>query len=235
MDKDKTTALQEAAKEIRLTATELASKLMQNPVFEIQTGESLVIHQMDSADFISAVEETEPADRLKLLVESMKRFSLEISFEGSVALGPFNLADHSWTLTAGNSGSLRIMTKPLTVRKSLAEMVSFLSKLPVGQAMVLKPFQELFLEDLSADAMFNYYQHCQETQDAASREKGQDLMFAQSCAELDAKNLTLKVYGLNALQIDRNIDASSGGILFKPVGNAKMQEPRVVIGLVAKA
>jgi hypothetical protein len=225
---------EEAGKEIRVTLQEMASKLSLDRVWELQTGSTLTVYQMDSSDFMSAVEEGEPAERLKFLVELMKRFSLDIAFEGSIALGPFNLADHSWSFTPGNSGSLRIMAKPTTMRKSLSEIVSFLTKLPVGQALVLKPCQELFIEELSADAMLNYYEHCQEHQDTASREKGQDAMFLQSCPLLEEKGLLLKVYGLNAMQIDRNIDASAGGILFRPVGNAELKDPRVVVGLIAK-
>lgn len=237
MQKEKTSAptlQEEQTKEIRMTWTELASKLLQSPIFELQNGESLVVHRMDSSDFISAVEQAEPVERLKLFAEIMKRFSIDISFEGSIALGPFNLADHSWSLSPGNSGTFRIIAKPIPVRKTLSEIISFLSKLPVGQALVLKPFQELFLEELSADAMLNYYQYCQENQEPSAREKGQDEMFNQSNKLLAEKNLLLKVYGLNAMQVDRNIDSNAGGILFRPVGNSELKEPRVVIGLVAK-
>lgn len=228
------TTAQEEIKEIKLTWQELSEKLLQQGYIEIQTGQTLVIHQIDITDFLSLVEEPLAPEKVKIFAEIMKRFFLDISFEGSLALGPFQLADQSWNLTCGNSGSLRITAKPLAVRKSLQEIVSFLSKIPVGQALVLKPTQELFLEEVSADAMFNYYQHCQDETDPVAREKGQDVMFASSSPLLTEKNLLLKIYGLNTKQVDRTIDAAAGGILFKPVGSPELKEPRIVIGLIAK-
>ena len=223
-----------SVKEVRVTLSQLAEMLIQQSKVELKAGQTLVIHQMDSSDLLTAVEETEATKQLGVLVEMMSRFSLEIKLEGSIALGPFNLADHSWTLAPGNSGELRILARPATVRKSLSEIVSFLKKLPVGQALVLRPFQELFLEEISANEMFNYYQHCQENQDPISREKEQDSLFIKSCEALADTNLLLKVYGLNAAQIDRNIDTGAGGISFKPVGNNELTAPRIVVGLVAK-
>ncbi len=224
---------EEEVKEIRLTWQGLADKLLQQGSLEIQTGQTLIIHQIDITDFLSLVEEPLAPEKVKLFTEIMKRFFLELSFDGSLALGPFQLADQSWNLTCGNSGSLRITAKPLTVRKSLQEVVSFLLKLPVGQALVLKSTQDLFLEEVSADAMFNYYQHCQDETDPVAREKGQDTMFASSSPLLVEKNLLLKIYGLNTKQVDRTIDAAAGGILFKPVGSSD-KEPKIVIGLIPK-
>ena len=223
-----------SVKELRVTSSQLADMLIQEGKIELNEGQSLVIQHMDSSDLLTAVEESEPTKQLGVLVEMMSRFSLEIRLEGSIALGPFNLADHSWTLSPGNSGLLRILAKPSTVRKPLSEIVSFLKKLPVGQALVLKPFQELFLEEISANEMFNYYQHCQENQDPISREKEQDSLFIKSCEALAETNLLLKVYGLNAAQIDRNIDTGAGGISFKPVSSSEFTSPRIVVGLVAK-
>lgn len=238
MDQTKTTTVttlqEDAIKEIKLTWQELANKLTGQGSVEIQEGQTLVIHQMDISDFLTLVEEPEATGKVKIFGEIMKRFFLELSLEGSLSLGSFQLADQSWNLTCGNSGFLRITTKPLALRKSLQEVVSFLSRIPVGQALVLKPNQDLFLEEVSADAMFNYYQHCQDETDAVSREKGQDEMFLSSCKLLKEKNLLLKIYGLNTQQVDRTIDAAAGGMLFKPVGSQELKEPRIVIGLIAK-
>jgi len=225
---------QETKEEIRLTWQQLAETLSKDGKLELGGEKTLIIHQMDGSDFLSLVEEPEATERLKIFVEIMKRFSLELSFEGSVALGPFNLPDHSWNVTAGQNGFLRILAKPLTVRKSIGEIVSFLSKLPIGQALVLKPYQELFIEEIPSDAMFNYYQKCQQENDPVLREKGQDEMFMAGSSALKEKSLALKVYGLNAKQVDRAIDAGAGGILFKPEGSAELKEPRIVVGLVAK-
>ncbi len=220
--------------EIRVTWAELTDRLSKERTLELTKEQTLVIHQIDSNDLLSAIEESQGAKRLGVLVDIMKRFSLDLSLEGSINFGAFNLAEHSWTISAGDSGFLRITAKPTAVRKSLNEIVSFLTKLPVGQALVLKPFQELFLEDISSSDMLNYYEYCQEEQDVKAREVEQDSLFAKNCPTLVEKGLSLKIYGLNAKQIDRNLDTNIGGLLFKPVGSEELKYPRLVIALFDK-
>ncbi|MBM3197686.1 MAG: hypothetical protein FJZ58_00325 [Chlamydiae bacterium] len=226
--------MEQTTQELKVTWTELASLLTKEGNLDLREGHSLIIHQIDTNDLISVVEESEPAKRLSLLIEVMKRFSLEVGFEGSLNLGPFNLSDHSWTLTPGNTNFVRIVARPLTVRKNITELVSFLCKLPVGQALVLKPNQKLFLEDLPNDALISYYQTCQASKDLREQEQEQDALFCKSCPELEEKNLLLKIYGLQVSQINRNIDTNAEGILFIPVGGEERKEPRLVLGLVAK-
>src|SRR3990167_7364140 len=185
-------------KELRLTWSELATTLMRDSKIELSEGQSLIIHQIDTNDFMSAVEELEPGRRLAVFVEIMRRFALEVGFEGSLTLGAFNLADHSWTLTSGNSRFVRITAQPITLRKPIIEIVSFLSKLPLGQALALKPFQKLFIEDLSADRLLDYYQSCQGDNNLAAQEQKQDELFMASCPMLTEKNLSLRIYGLGA-------------------------------------
>lgn len=221
------------ATEIRLTWSELADKLAKEQVLELSEGQTLVIHQIDSGDLIAAVEEADPSKRLGVLVEIMKRYSLELFFVGSLHLGPFQLTDHSWALHAGETGSVRIIARPLTVRKTIGEVVSFLSKLPSNQAIVLKPFQELFLEDLSRKDMFNYYEFCQEETDPIKREKEQDALFVRNCKGLEENQLLLKVYGFQVKQVDRSVDTHAGGMLFKPISDENNKEPRLVIGLTS--
>lgn len=229
-------ALEEAtpAAEIRYTLPEFAAALSKGDALEINEEKPLVLYQIDSSDFISAVEEIEPKNRLNVLIEFMRRFSLELNLEGSIDLGSFNLADHSWTLKTGNTGNLRITAKPTAVRKSLADVVTFLTKIPVGQALVLKPFQELFLEDILASDLVNYYDFCQNETDGKKREKEQDALFIKNSPLLKDKNLTLKVYGLNAHQIDRTIDTNAGGLLFRPVPGEELKHPRIVVGLLGE-
>jgi hypothetical protein len=221
--------------ELRLTWPELANTLSQSGKLELKPGEPLVIHQIELTDFIALVEETKPEVKAALFADMIRRLALDISFEGSIALGPFNLAEQSLTLSAHPGSFLRIRARPRTFTKSLTEIVSFLSKLPVGHALVLKANQDLFIQDLSADAMFSYYQCCQDEGDVQAREKGQDKMFLDSCPMLEEKGLLLKIYGLNVQQVDRAINAAEGGVLFKPVGNDELKEPRIVLGLVAKS
>ena len=226
--------MEQTTQELKVTWAELATLLAKDSKVELREGQSLIIHQIDTNDFLSIVEETDPSKRLGLLIEVLRRFSLEIGLEGSLNLGPFNLTDHSWTLTPGNTHFVRITAQPVIVRKSLSELVSFLSKLPLGQALVLKPFQKLFIEDLPTDAMLDYYQTCQASKETAVQEREQDALFCKSCKELEEKNLLLKIYGLKAAQINRNIDTNSEGILFVPTGNEELTEPRLVVGLIAK-
>lgn len=219
---------------VRYTPAELAATLSEGNTVELDAEKTLVIYQIDSGDFITAVEEIEPKTRLGVLVDLMRRFSLELNLEGSIDLGSFNLADHSWSFKAGKTGTLKISAKPTTVRKSLSEMVTFLTKIPVGQALVLKPYQELFLEDLLASDLVDYYEYCQNETDGKKREKEQDALFIKNSPILQDKGLTLKVYGLNAQQIDRSIDTGAGGLLFRPVAGEELKHPRVVVGLLGE-
>lgn len=233
---DSTTTMEESSiQELRMTWPQLAETLSQKGKLVLDPNQPLVIHQIELADFVALVEEEKAEKKAALFADMLRRLSLEIAFEGSIALGPFNLAEQSFTLTAHPGSFLRILARPQPFKKSVTELVSFLSKLPVGHALVLKPNQDLFLQGLSADAMFSYYQCCQDETDVQAREKGQDKMFADSCSLLEEKGLQLKVYGLNVQQVDRAINAAEGGVLFRPVGNEELQEPRVVLGLIAKA
>lgn len=227
-----TTLTQEPSKEIRLSCLQLAEKLMQEESVELRGDDTLVIHQIDSSDLLSAVEEVEAVKRVGILVNIMRRFNLEVRLEGSLNLGPLVLADHSWSFKPGESGFFRLSAKPTAVRKSLFELVSFLTKLPVGQALVLKPFQELFLEEIPTSDLVNYYQFCQEEKDVTAHEKKQDELFTQNCSLLTEKNLTLKIYGLNAKQLDRHIDTNIGGIFFKPTTSIEHTHPRIVAVLL---
>ena len=156
------------------------------------------------------------------------------SLEGSINLGSFNLADHSWSIQAGETGKLCITARPITVRKSLSEIVTFLTKIPVGQALVLKPQQELFLEDILASDLISYYDYCNNEPDGKKREKEQDALFIKNSPILRDKGLTLKVYSLNAKQIDRSIDTGVGGLLFKPIASEEQEHPRIVLGLLGE-
>jgi hypothetical protein len=221
-----------SAQAVKVTPLELAELLAQNPNYELSSGKKLVIHNMDVNDFLSAIAASDQPKRLQVLQFMMARYSLDINLEGSIVLGEFNIVDHSWTILPGTSGSLRILSKPAMVRRTVADVVSFLNMLPVGQALVLKPRQDLLIAGLSSDAMLDYYQFCQENQDAKVREKGQDEMFAKNCQTLVLKGLSLKIYGLNAAQVDRAIDVNAGGIVFRAIANEEFPAPCLVIALL---
>jgi hypothetical protein len=218
--------------EIRVTPIELASMFIQNPTFELQADKKLVIQNIDTNDFLSAISATDQPRRLQVFLKMMNKFSLDLMLEGSITLGEFSIADHSWTLLAGASGSLKISTKPATVIKSITELVSVLALTPQGTGFPLKANQDLLLTGLSSDGMLDYHRLCQETEDVQAREKGQDTLFRRACEILGLKNLNLRIYGLNAAQVDRNIDINAGGILFKAVRKDADTQPHLILTLL---
>ena len=218
--------------EIRVTPMELASMFLQNPVFELSSDKKLVIQNIDTNDFLSAISATDQPRRLQVFLKMMNKLSLDLSLEGSITLGEFAIADHSWTLFAGNSGSLKISTKPAAVVKSITELVSVLSLTPAGTGFPLKANQDLLSTGLSSDGMLEYHRLCQETEDPKEREKGQDTLFKRACEILGLKNLNLRIYGLNASQVDRNIDVNAGGILFKGVKKDEETSPHLILTLL---
>lgn len=222
----------ETLNELRVTPAELAILLSEQPEFELTDGKKLVVHDMNVNDFFAAITIGDQAKRVQIFCQIMGRFSLEVSLEGSISLGAFNASDYSWTLSHGESGSLKILSKPSTVIRSLSDVVSLLSMLPVGQAFVLKPRQDFLLTGLSSDAMLDYYRLCQDTEDPIAREKGQDEMFMKASQLLSLKGLTLKLYGLNTAQVDRNIDVNAGGILFKAAKKDDATQPSLVLALL---
>jgi hypothetical protein len=218
--------------EIRVTPVELASMFLQNPVFELSSDKKLVIQNIDTNDFFSAISASDQPRRLQVFLKMMNKFSLDLSLEGSITLGEFSIADHSWTLFAGTSGSLKISTKPATVVKSITEIVSVLSLTPPGTGFPLKANQDLLLTGLSSDGMLDYHRLCQETEDPQAREKGQDTLFRKASEVLALKNLNLRIYGLNVAQVDRNIDINAGGILFKSVKKDEETTPHLILTLL---
>jgi len=226
--------MENATEQVKMTWAELATYLLKEGHLDLKDRQSLTIHQIDMNDLISIVEEAEPTKKLHLFVEILKRFGIEPGFEGSLNFGSCSLADRSWTITPGNTHFVRLMAKPLTVRKNVSELVSFLRKLPIGQAVLLEPEQRLFVEDLSGNALISYYQTYQGSKDPLVLEQEQDELFVSSCEELAAENLLLKVYGMHVTQINRNIDMHAEGLLFVPIGSEDNKEPRLVVGLVAK-
>lgn len=201
--------------DFKVTPSQLAEMLLQNPSLELQPNQKLILQHINTHDFVSAISAPDHSKRLLSFYSMMKKLDLDITLEGSIFLGEFNLSDHSWTLSAGESGFLKISAKPSTLIKTVSEIVAFLSLMPAGNAFPLKARQDLLLTGLSSDAMLAYYRLCQETTDLQTKEKGQDNLFHKACELLPLKNLHLRIYGLNASQVDRNIDLQAGGILFK--------------------
>ncbi len=221
--------------EIRVTPTELAEKLNKNPIFELNADTKLIIHDINTNDFISAISAVDQPKRLQVFFEIMKKFSIDLSLEGSITLGEFDVGSHSWALTAGESGSLKMAAEPATVVKSISEIVSFLDTVSPGKGFPLKANQNLLITGMSSGAMLDYYRLCQETEDSAAREKGQDDLFKLASELLRFKGLNLRIYGLNTAQVDRNIDVNAGGIFFKATAQDDIKTPHLILTLLPDA
>lgn len=229
--KDSATAV-ETMEEVRVTPAQLAEMLAQNSQYELQAGKKLVVHNMNLADFLNAVSATDHAKRLQVVVQMLANFGLEVSMEGSITIGEFNMLDHSWALLPGESGSLKISSKPVTLVRSITDLVGFLNRVAVGSGFPLKPSQDLFLTGFSPESLLEYYQLCQETEDAAAREQGQDALFAKACQTLGLKGLMFNIYGINAAQVSRSIDVNVGGIFFRALATDEKVPTGLMIALV---
>lgn len=220
--------------QVRLSPAQLADILQKEGKFELSSNQVLVLFAIDTNDFLQAIGTSDLTQRLQVLGRILNRYSLDLILEGSVTLGEFNIVDHSWSIFPGASGSLAIKAKPSLVRRSISDLVAFLNMLPIGQGFALKVSQDLLLEGLSSDSMLDYYKYCQENESAALREKGQDELFEKNCPMLSLKGYTLKIYGLNATQVDRGIEVNAGGILFRPIQADPSQKTALVVALIAK-
>ena len=213
---------------------ELAMTLASDGKFEIKEDQVLVLTDLNLSDFFDAVECQDPGLRLAVLGKIFERYSLEVSLDGSINLGEFNINDHSWSISAGTTGSCVLKAVPQTFKRSLSEIVSLLRKMPEGHAFVLKNRQSLLIEGISSESMIDYYQYCQENEDLKLRDLGQDELFEKNCQLLSIKGQALKIYGANAKQVDRAIDINAGGVLFKPVAKKDEEETMLVIVLLPK-
>ena len=219
----------------RKTPLELALHLSAGGSFSVNSEEGLILTNMDTADFIDAALAKDPQSKMEVFVKMLSRFSLGLKIEGSISIGQQSLSDHSWVFLAGESGSFTIsLAQPPMLRRSISDMVSFLSLLPQGQGFVLKGGQDFLLEGLTPESMLAYYETCISHEDATLREKAQDVLFEQNCPLLQEKGMSLKIFGANAQQVDRHIDAKAGGIFFHTVAKDIKPMTALVFALVPK-
>jgi hypothetical protein len=209
--------------EVRKTFLELVQILSREDSFEISGNQMLVIEDMNVLDFIDASSSLDLTTRLDALGKAFNKFGLDLILEGSIGLGEFNIADYSWNILPGTSGKLIMKARPATLRKNITEIVNFLKLLPSGQGFVLKSGQDLLIQGLSKESMMDYYESCKDDDSVEKKDKGQDELFANNCSVLKENNLLLKIYGLDASQVDRTIDVVSGGIRYsaKPTDESK--------------
>jgi hypothetical protein len=214
---------------------ELAFQLGHSGVFSLSADEGLVLADIDTADFIEAALAENPQSKMQVLVKILSRYGLGLKIEGSLSIGQLSATDHSWVLLAGESGSFTIKVQPLVFRKTITDIVAFLSLLPKGQGFALKAGQDLLLEGLSSESMLAYYECCSATQDVALRDKGQDELFETNCPALKEKGLSLKIFGANASQVDRHIDKGVGGVFFHAVAKETANATTLVLVLLDKS
>jgi hypothetical protein len=230
---DKNESATPTLEEIRVSPMELAEKLSKNTSFTLEADKKLVIYNIDTNDYMSAITAKDQPTRLQVFLSMMNKLSLNVKLEGSITLGEFDVGSHSWALFAGESGSLTMTTKPSPVVKSISEVVSFLDVLSEGKGFPLKANQDLLITGLSSDAMLAYHRLCKDTEDADARDKGQDTMFKAASELLRFKGLNLKIYGLNVAQVNRNIDINAGGILFTAVAKDDGSQPHLILTLLS--
>lgn len=221
--------------QIKLSVFELAQKLIRGETIELSAEEQLVVSQIDMVDFMAIVNEEDLSKKLGLLQQSLMKYGIAIFMEGAVSLGMLNLDDRSWTITAGEGQKLKVLARALPLRLALNDLVSFLKKLPLGQALALNVHQDLSITGLTEQAVMNYYELSQSNQDASVIEKTQDQFFIASSEVLRNEGLALKIYAMDSAFLNREVNPSFGQISFRPVGNETLVTPRIIAALVKQA
>lgn len=215
----------------RVTPYEFSSYFSQKPEFILEKNDKLTIHQINVNDFISLTVAPTSEARLAIFAKMIAHFSVELEFSGSISLGEFNISDYSWSLYPGDSGFLKISSRPITTRKSIHELISFLSLMPVGQAFALNPGGHLLLTGFSPTHLQEYYRAFEKGVDASAKEKEQDLLFRKTAKPLTTKNLSLKIYSLHTKQLNRSLRVQEGSILYSPVPEGE-KAPVLIASLV---
>src|SRR5690242_5376397 len=101
-----------------LSLEELAKKLTTDSRWELKPGEQVVVYGFSLSDFMDAANLPTAEHKLLTLRKIFERHFLAIDFSGSVSLDVFNLADLSWTLSAGKEQSFILHARPLPLKKS---------------------------------------------------------------------------------------------------------------------
>jgi hypothetical protein len=221
--------------QLKLSVFELAEKLTKGESIKLNPAETITLTGIDMQDFFAIVNEEELAKKANVLQQIMNRFNIALMLEGAVGLGAMNLDERSWTLAASNETALKISARPLPFKLSINELVNFLKKLPVGQGLVFRSQQDLVLTGFSEKGLMNYYEFSQGTQDPKVLEKAQDQFFFEASEALQKEGLVLKMFGLEAAQLNREVNPAFGMIAFRAQGNETLTQPRIVVALTKKA
>jgi hypothetical protein len=217
-----------------VTIFSLIQRLSLGEVIELKGDDSIKISEFEIGDFMSLVNEEDNRLKLNVIQKALSHFGLLLNLEGSINLGNLNLDDRSWTLSAGQSGSLKISAKSFALKKSVDELVAFLKKLPVDQGLVLKAGQDLLLEGFNHDAVKAYFELSSKSKDPKVLEKVQDDFFVASSKVLQDEGLVLKVFAVEAASLNREVNPELGLVVFKPQAQDETKAPRVVVALTKK-
>lgn len=218
-----------------ITIFSLIQKLSQSEVIHLNQGETLKISEFDMSDFIDLANEPDPIKKLTLIQKHFFGFNLVLNLEGSLAVGNLNLDDRSWMIGASEGGELKISANPIALKKSVDDVVKFLKNLELGHGLVLKAGQDLLLEGFSKDAVQGYFELSAKNSDAKVLENIQDEFFIASSQTLKDDNLVLKVFAVDATNLNREVNPELGMVIFKPISEDVSKKARVVLALGKKA
>lgn len=209
-------------------------RLAQGEVIELRGNEAIKISEFDISDFMQIAIEEDQRLKLGIVQKYFSNFGVILNLEGSITLGNLNLEDRSWIIAAGESGHLKISAKSVPLKKTVDELVSFLKKLPLDQGLILKPGQDLLLEGFEQNAIKSYFELSSKSKDPKVLEKIQDNFLIASSKLLQQENLILKIFAIDALLLNRELNIELGLVMFKPQAQEAFKAPRVVVALTKK-
>lgn len=198
---------------------------------ELNPLESMTISHLSADDFIKIANEQEFPKKLQVLQEILGKHNLQLNMEGGLVIGAMNLDDYSWVLSAPESQKLTITAKPLALKLNMHELVLFLKKLPLGQGFMFHENQDLMLSGFSEQNVKDYFDSSLNNKDSKVLEATQDALFRTASDVLKNENLSLKIYALNATQLNREVNPKFGFIVFRAQSPDLQKKPRIIVAL----
>ena len=220
------------ATQTKYSIFELAQKLSNGEKLQLAQGESVHITHLDMTDFLAIANEDDLQKKLSVLQMILNRFNVALVLQGGIVIGGLNLDDRSWTLSAAENQNLEISGASLPLKLTVTDLVKFLKKLPLGQGIAFKANQDVILTGLSEQAVMNYFEFSQNVTDVKVLETAQDQFFAENCHLLRDEKLSLKLFALDAAQLNREVNPAFGMIAFKPVASDEFKQPKIAVALV---
>ncbi len=209
------------ARTVKVTPFELIKQFSKKPVFELKAGQKLIIHDIDTNDFLSALSAKNIQEKLKTLQKIIGKNSLDFLIEGSGFSEKFNLNEQSWTWFVGESGFLKITSSPTAVEKSASEIIACLENLPPQTAVPLKTYQDLLVTGLPPDVIEDF----RLAQSSEKKSENSEGLFDS----FRFKNHQIRVYALGAKKLKHSIDDNTGSILFQALSEGSQLQPRLML------